>query len=317
MNKILLPLFLFCCLLQPLDAQVDTVPPVLVCKQYSSIGLFMCNLTLSASDLIETLSDDNTPTGQIQVGVRKSCVGAGFPENKTHVNYSNGNDYGYQTVEVWARDHAGNVSVGYSNFMLQEPPGWCCLPSNPTGIAHTIAGDAINAVKFNIRGQNCLADTVDVEGFSSNFFTFDYVFQSWEGPARPGYDFSVTPSKNDDPLNGITEEDVTLIANHILGTEPFDSPYKIIAADANQDGHVTTLDIKYLRKLILGYIDELPNGKSWRFVPYFYEFPDPQHPFGQPFPESIEVSNIEDPMPSYFNFKGIKLGDVNFSADPN
>jgi hypothetical protein len=113
---------------------------------------------------------------------------------------------------------------------------------------------------------------LDVRGIStSNFFiVFITCSISW-GRARQAwiYDFSVTPSKNDDPLNGITEEDLTQIANHILGTEPFDSPYKIIAADANQDGHVTTLDIRYLRKLILGYIDELPNGKSWRFVPYF------------------------------------------------
>jgi len=104
---------------------------------------------------------------------------------------------------------------------------------------------------------------------------------------------------------------------HILGIEPFDSPYKIIAADANQDGKVTSLDIKILRNLIQGNIDKLPYGISWRFVPYFYVFPKVQAPFSNRFPEKIEVSNTEDPMPTYFNFIGVKIGDVDFSADPN
>ncbi|MDO8366926.1 MAG: dockerin type I domain-containing protein [Saprospiraceae bacterium] len=317
MNKTYLLVFglLFFC--QNVDAQADTVPPVLVCKQYSSIGFFLCNLSLSVNDFVDSLSDDNSPVGDIKLGIRKRCVGNGFPENKDRVHYYDGNDYGWQTVEVWARDKAGNISIGYSSFILTEYLGMCCLPGNLTGIAHTVNDETIDSVKFNIRGQNCLADTVDVEGFSSDDWTFEPVFQSWEGPSRPGYDFTVTPSKNDDPLNGVTEQDLTLISRHILGIEPFDSPYKIIAADASQDGQVTSLDIKILRNLLLGNIDQLPNGKSWRFVPYDHKFPSVIKPFSAPFPEKIEVSNSEDPMPSYFGFIGVKIGDVDFSADPN
>lgn len=317
MNKILLLLFFLCCFLQHLDAQVDTIPPVLVCKHYPSVGFFLCNLTFSTSDFVETLSDDLTPTTQIQLGIRKRCTGNGFPENQSQVTYADGNDLGYQTVELWARDAAGNESSCYSTFMLNDV-GFNCK-GGLTATASDQRDKSINFVTFRIKGHNCVVDSVDFSGISTDAFgiPFNYFYHTWNTPLQAGFSFKVTPSKNDDPLNGITEEDLTQIANHILGTEPFDSPYQIIAADANQDGHVTTLDIKYLRKLMLGYIDQLPNGKSWRFVPYFYEFPDPQNPFAQPFPESIEVSNTEDPLPSYFNFKGIKIGDVNFSADPN
>ncbi len=317
MNKIPLALFVFLFFGQNLDAQVDSVPPVLVCKQLPDIGLFLCNLTLSANDFINSLSDDISPAGEIEVGIRKSCVGAGFPEDKDQVNYSNGNDYGWQTVEVWARDNAGNISIGYSSFLLTEYPGHNCLPSNPTGIAHTVKDEVIDSVRFIIRGQNCLADTVDIEGFSTDDWTPEPVFESWEGPSRPGYDFSVTPSKNDDPLNGVTTYDLTLISKHILDMERLDSPYERIAADVNQDGKVTTFDRFLLRQLILGIREELPSGKSWRFMPYFYDFPNFPDPFSPAFPEKMEVLNTEDPMPSYFNFIGVKIGDVDFSADPN
>ncbi|HAD12171.1 MAG TPA: hypothetical protein DCF33_07000 [Saprospirales bacterium] len=79
---------------------------------------------------------------------------------------------------------------------------------------------------------------------------------------------------------------------------------------------MTTFDIIVLRKLILGIIDELPNGKSWRFLPKNYVFPNPQDPFTPPFPEKILVPHSADPLPTYFEFIGIKIGDVNDSAFP-
>ena len=143
------------------------------------------------------------------------------------------------------------------------------------------------------------------------FFNFGTLIPS------AGYNSTITPSKNINPLNGVTTYDLVLIQKHILGIELLDSPWKIIAADANQDGKVTTFDIITLRKLILGITTELPNGKSWRFAPKDYVFPNPLNPFQPPFPERIEVPNTADPAPSHFQFTGVKIGDVDFSADPN
>ncbi|MEZ4948564.1 MAG: hypothetical protein R2784_04100 [Saprospiraceae bacterium] len=58
------------------------------------------------------------------------------------------------------------------------------------------------------------------------------------------------------------------------------SPYKIIAADANNSGSVTTLDLGSTEKLILNVINDLPNTTSWRFVWADYVFPDPSN-FGR------------------------------------
>jgi hypothetical protein len=69
---------------------------------------------------------------------------------------------------------------------------------------------------------------------------------------------TITPVKDDNPLNGVTTYDLVLISKHILGIEPLGSPYKMIAADANKSNSITTFDIVEIRKLILGIYTELP-----------------------------------------------------------
>ncbi|MEM1327005.1 MAG: T9SS type A sorting domain-containing protein [Bacteroidota bacterium] len=126
--------------------------------------------------------------------------------------------------------------------------------------------------------------------------------------------YLLTPSKNTDPLDGVTTYDIFLINNHILAKERLDSPYKIIAADVNQSGSVSTFDVVLLRKLLLGLIDEFPEGtSSWRFVAANYEFEDPAYPLFEDFPEEVEIqlaTSIDNA-----NFVGVKMGDVNNSID--
>jgi Dockerin type I domain len=90
--------------------------------------------------------------------------------------------------------------------------------------------------------------------------------------------YTVAPVKEDNPLNGVTTLDLALISKHVLGIETLGTPYKMIAADANKSGTITTFDVVELRKLILGIYDELPNNKSWRFVDKSYAFPNPSNP---------------------------------------
>jgi len=128
--------------------------------------------------------------------------------------------------------------------------------------------------------------------------------------------YTVAPEKNDDYLNGITTFDLVLMSRHVLGIAPLGSPYKIIAADINKSGMVTTADIVELRKLILQINDKFPNNTSWRFVQKDYVFPDPANPFNPPFPEAVNVANISQDVLDA-NFVGVKIGDMNCSANVN
>ncbi|MCI4649720.1 T9SS type A sorting domain-containing protein, partial [Phaeodactylibacter sp.] len=123
-------------------------------------------------------------------------------------------------------------------------------------------------------------------------------------------DYTITPQRDGDYLNGVSTFDLVLISKHILGVEPLDSPYKRIAADANNSGSITTLDLIQLRKLILSVSTELPNNTSWRFVEASYVFPNPENPWQEAFPEVVNINNLPATGIHGADFIAVKIGDV-------
>ncbi len=125
-----------------------------------------------------------------------------------------------------------------------------------------------------------------------------------------GGNYTITPERDSNDLNGVSTYDLVLISKHILGLEPFDSPWKIIAADANKSNSVTTFDIVEIRKVILGINNAFPNNASWRF-PAYTAFSNLAQPFNNPLPpESISILNLQSDYTGA-NFIGVKTGDVN------
>jgi len=115
--------------------------------------------------------------------------------------------------------------------------------------------------------------------------------------------------RDTDPLEGVNMLDVILISRHILGVEPLSSPYKMIAADANKSGSITTSDIVQLRNLILGIYAGFPNNTSWRFVDTSFVFPNPANPFQT---QPVDTVGIVPGVTRIYY--GIKVGDVNCTA---
>ncbi|MBK6932244.1 MAG: hypothetical protein IPH12_15830 [Saprospirales bacterium] len=120
----------------------------------------------------------------------------------------------------------------------------------------------------------------------------EFSLEQFDGLPPVSY-YEVTPSKTNDPLNGVSTFDLLQINKHILGIELFPAPWQLVAADANNSGTITTFDIVELRKLILGVYDSLPNAPSWVFAPPL-----------------DSISALECP-----EFFAIKKGDVNGNAD--
>jgi len=139
-------------------------------------------------------------------------------------------------------------------------------------------------------------------------FTFPFV------PA--GGSYSITARRDSNALNGVSTFDLVLISKHVLGIQALDSPWKIIAADANRSNSVTSFDIVESRKLLLGINTVYASSPSWRFYPAFITFSNPQQPFGNPLPEQIAISNLQGAYTNA-NFKAVKVGDVNVTANPN
>lgn len=63
--------------------------------------------------------------------------------------------------------------------------------------------------------------------------------------------------------------DILFIRKHILGIEELPKPYYWIAADVNNNGTITTLDLILIQRVILGINNDFVNIPPWRFVPKY------------------------------------------------
>ena len=120
-------------------------------------------------------------------------------------------------------------------------------------------------------------------------------------------------NRNGDAGNGLSTLDVIIAQKHILGVQLLDSPYKLLAADVNQSESISTIDLINMRKVILGIEPTFSSNQVWKFVPAAYQFPDPNEPF-----EEIISNNqmtFSDNPNTYYKFIGVKLGDLNGSAE--
>ena len=155
----------------------------------------------------------------------------------------------------------------------------------------------------------------DTGGSSFSVFTDtlgQFVFEN----VTSGHNYTVSPERDTNDLNGVTTFDLVLISKHILGIEALNSPWKMLAADVNKTNSVTTLDIVEARKVLLGINATFLSNTSWRFFPEFAMFANPNNPFlGALPPNNISINNLQSNY-SGANFKGIKIGDTNNTAAP-
>lgn len=168
------------------------------------------------------------------------------------------------------------------------------------GMIKTENGENVDSVLVNLNGE------VTDEMLANGNFDFEVPF---------GADCTLVPTKDINIRNGVTTIDIVNIQRHILFIEALDSPYKIIAADVNRSDAVTAFDLVNMRQVILFIADEFPDNDSWRFVPENYVFFDPENPLTEDPPHYLDLPNVTGN--DMANFIGIKIGDVNGSANPN
>lgn len=274
---------------------------------YEENGSFMARLDATAFDA--GAQDNCTPSNLLKYTIRRNEEGQTTPPSSTTITFDC-DDVGTQLVQLWVTDALGNSSYCLTYIDVQDNNRLCPQTNNITyaqlagGIA-TEVGEYVQDVSINVTGGQHFQMFTGGNG--------GYLF-----PDVPfGEDYTIVPVKDDDLLNGVTTIDLVLISKHILNLQPLDSPYKVIAADIDRSGHISTMDLIRLRRLILHIDEEMPNGnKSWRFVDADYRFPDVKNPFMAYFPEIFNINDLDyDEM--HADFIAIKVGDVNYTAMPN
>lgn len=218
------------------------------------------------------------------------------------------------TIYVWDLDN--NSDYCTTQIVLQDGAGDAC-PDNFNG------GGGSNNLTANLGGSvfnesSSMMENTDVN-ISNETHTMtknaktshgQYTFLSL--PMKDNY--SVSAYKNDDPLNGVSTQDIVLIQKHILGIAELKSAYKVVAADVNNSESITARDISELRKLILGVTTNFVGNTSWRFINSQQQFADIMHPW--PLQESFAYNNLDkDQMNN--NFVAVKIGDLSGNARTN
>lgn len=180
-------------------------------------------------------------------------------------------------ITLYVTDEAGNYDFCSTFVNVQDPNGAC--PGDPVGLTYletfNVNDEPIEEVKYDVNGII----------YQDPFWLL----------ANLNIGDVITPIKNENHLNGVTVYDLVLIDKHILNIYPLDEPWKLLAADVNQNNAISTLDKAIVKSVILQINTSFPSGKSWVFDPV-----------------SITYDGTVGPI----SFLGIKLGDVNGTAAP-
>jgi hypothetical protein len=292
----------------------DVKSPDLACKNGATVVIDSSGAgALNYSAVFQSVFDNVTPAGLIQFSLRKAGQGMGFPLDSLGHQVPNlvfhCPEMGPHPVEMWAKDRSGNTASCTAGIVVTGTPV-NCPPAHPV-----FCSEPFWSPNATIRGMD----------YKLGWHPQDLPLQSRNLPVLPSgcgildslpptTDFTVTPVRNNDLLNGITTYDLVLISRHILGVTLFDAPWKMIAADVNNSGSVTTADVILLRRALLGLSSEFPGNTSWRF--YMSDCVFPPVPFGTYCPSELTFNSL--PFGQYnpeYQFNGLKVGDVNGSAD--
>ena len=262
-----------------------------------------------AKDLDQKSFDNCTPEQNLTFTIRKHDPNLTTAPSTTKVTFDC-SEKGKQKVQVWVTDAEGNADYCITTVDVQDNMNACNGFTDPDGMIalsgkiQTETGESVSEVKVQISHPGRVPYITDENG---RFF-YD------ELPSDK--DYALIPEKNIHPKNGVSTLDIIKIRKHILGTEKFDSPYKMIAADVDRSGKISTLDMIATRKLILGKQDDFPNNESWRFVVKDYRFQNPASPLTESYPE-LAIVNNESRNKEQVDFVAIKIGDVDYTANSN
>lgn len=213
-------------------------------------------------------------------------------------------DTGVNIVNLYVWDEFNNNDFCSTTVTVQDNFNVCDSSNSKPIIVGNIKNDKnepVQNVEVSINGIDLASVMTEADG------AFEFA------ELQSGKDYTIYPICNDNYRNGVSTFDIIQISKHILNENPLSSPYKLIAADANRSGSITTLDIVAVQKLILHISNDLPNNTSWRFVHRDYVFPLSDNPWYETFPELSSVNDISGV--NQVDFTAIKIGDVNGDAD--
>ncbi len=272
-------------------------------------------VTVWAKDFNASSFDDCTPSDDLLYSFSGDTYTPSFTYNCDNVPA-----FGVElSTQIWVADGGTDDNCNGLISWNERNKDYCTTTIVITD-NNGICGDTSGSI---LAGEVLTEDVQSVELVGVNINAPGHVFPTFVTATNGQYNFSnvvipaeftVNAERNDAHRNGVSTLDLVKIQKHLLGIETMNSPYDLIAADANNSQNVSAIDLVELRKLILGIYTELPANKSWRFVDKSFQFADETSPW--PFSETINMSGMSGNEMDK-DFVAIKVGDVNNTVQAN
>ena len=267
-------------------------------------------LSIRASDLLSS-SQLSDCSGPLRYSVHKAeLIESGVERpSPTRTNITlTCDDRPTELLYVYAWDAGGNSGYCETFILLQDAANLCpdLGSASIAGTVQNVSGTPIEGAKLILQGDRINQTFSNKDGN----FLFEYL--------KENQDYTLTALVDTSDKEGVTTYDIVMIMRHILGEEPFHSPFQYLAADADLSGMITTIDVIHIRKLVLHLENALPHKKQFRYLPTGYPFLSPAEALRAKFPESLNFSGLQG---KYLNagITVVKIGDVTgdaFSKNP-
>ena len=250
------------------------------------------------ADVITTTLDANNATRKLYLsGMLQQWIPNGFGGGTSGYVYTT---TGTKSVRIDVTDLHGNSDWCMTELKVVCRGDGCPAGSRIAGNVHTELGQGVMNVSIIASAALPEYPKQEMTDERGNYGMDIYT------------DTELKASKDGDDVNGVSTLDLVIIQRHILGIQPITSSYQLIAADANNDGKVTVMDMTEIRRVIMGITNGYPNNTSWRF-PIENQVISADKPF--PYIEKM-MARLENTT-SNFNFIAVKIGDVNGNATVN
>jgi hypothetical protein len=267
-------------------------------------------VTIWALDLNSHSQDNCTPASRLRYSFSPNPLDAS--RTYTCAQIPDGISQSFD-VTIYVTDESGNQDFCDTKVIIQDGLGNACPDNISGGGTHgNLAGIIFN--ESNNKVENAM---VVLNGNMPSMPKYEMTrpdgqYSFIQLPVNENY--IISASKDDDPLNGVTTQDIVLIQKHILGLQALSSPYKLIAADVNNSESITAKDVSDIRRLILGITTGFANNKSWKFISANQKFANASHPW--PYVEQNIINKLNNDILDN-NFIAVKIGDVSGNAKTN
>lgn len=209
-------------------------------------------------------------------------------------------------VEIYAIDDAGNWDYCTTWLTIDDNDDICADSLlSIAGRFYTEHGYPLRDVMAELRRAS--SEGIELSRAVTDSGAYQFI-------TTKGDDWLVHGFIDDDYLNGVTANDLSLIQRHVAGLDYFTSPYQHVAADINMDRSLDIRDVLELRRVLLGIYEEPQSGTAepWCMVDAAYDFAGLSRTV---LPEVVYDKNrrVYDPLvTSDYNadFIGVKMGDV-------